>query len=99
MGRHSEDKIEYYYDSHSTEKDLAGEPSVHAMLVRYLINVLNWMFRGQVCAIYKNLNFYYTPDPSEYPMEPDVAILKSIRPQAVRSWKVGRSGPPPEGGV
>ncbi len=53
--------IERYYDCHPTEEDVMGETSVHAMLVHYLMEVLNWLMHKQVCAVHENLNFYLTP--------------------------------------
>ncbi len=67
MEKRVEDEVVYYYDSHPTEEDLMGETSVHAMLIHYLVEVLNWLFHGQVCAIYENLNFYQTSNLKEYP--------------------------------
>jgi Uma2 family endonuclease len=91
-----EDEVRYYYDSHATEKDRMGQPSNHADLVRYLWNVLDWLFQGQTCAIYKNLNFYQTSDPFEYPEEPDLALIKGIAYQKfTKSYRVGKSGPAP----
>lgn len=91
-----EDEVRYYYDSHQTEKDRAGEPSNHSELVRYLRNVLEWLFHEQTCAIYKNLNFYQTSDPFEYPEEPDLAVIKGIAHQrTARHYGVGKDGPAP----
>ncbi len=96
MVEHIEDDIAYYYDSHPTEEDLMGEPSFHAALVHYLMDVLTWLFRGQVCAIYENLNFYQTSNPAEYPLAPDIAVLKEADFHHLRSWKVGKSGSAPQ---
>lgn len=60
MAKQIEDEVAYYYDSHPTEEDLMGESSVHRRLTEYLTQVLRWLFRGQLCAIYANLNFYQT---------------------------------------
>jgi Uma2 family endonuclease len=96
MEKHVEDEVVYYYDSHPTEEDLMGETSFHSNLVRYLTLVLRWLFQGQRCAIYENLNFYQTPDPNEYPLAPDLAVIKGVAFQEVRSWRVGRTGPAPQ---
>jgi Putative restriction endonuclease len=96
MVKHIEDEVKYYYDSHPTEEDLMGEAAVHAALVHYLVEVLTWMFKGQVCAIYENLNIYQTSNRDEYPLAPDVAVLKGITYQFIRSWRVGKSGPAPQ---
>lgn len=96
MGKNLQNEVEYYYDSHPTEEDLMGETSIHANLVRYLFLVLTWLFRGQRCAIYENLNFYHTTDPHEYPLAPDLAVIKGVDYQDLRSWKVDRTGPAPQ---
>ena len=96
MAKQVEHEVAYYYDFHPTEEDLMGETSVHAKLVHYLMEVLNWLFRGQVCAIYENLNFYQTSNPKEYPLAPDIAVIKGIEFKHVRSWRVGKTGPAPQ---
>ena len=96
MAKYVEHEVAYYYDFHPTEEDLMGETSVHANLVHYLIEVLKWLFRGQVSTVYENLNFYQTPNPREYPLAPDIAIIKGVEFKHVRSWRVGKTGPPPQ---
>jgi Uma2 family endonuclease len=96
MAKHIEHEVAYYYDFHPTEEDLMGETSVHATLVHYLIEVLTWLLHGQVCAVYENLNFYQTSNPKEYPLAPDIAIIKGIDFQHVRSWRIGKTGPAPQ---
>ncbi len=73
-----------------------GETSVHATLVHYLIEVFTWLLQGQTCAVYENLNFYQTSNPKEYPLAPDIAIIKGVDFQHVRSWRVGKTGPAPQ---
>jgi Uma2 family endonuclease len=97
MEKRVEDEVVYYYDSHPTEEDLMGETSFHSSLAGYLTLVLRWLFQGQLCAIYENLNFYQTPDPNEYPLAPDIAVVKGAAFQDVRSWRVGKTGPAPQG--
>jgi Uma2 family endonuclease len=97
MARHIEDEVKYYYDSHSTQEDLMGETAFHRALVHYLVEVLTWLFHGQVCAIYGNLNIYQTANVMEYPMAPDVAVIKGVVYQpTARSWRVGKSGSAPQ---
>lgn len=73
-----------------------GENSWHVGLIDYLKAVLHWLFRGQACAIYDNLNFYQTRDLMEYPVAPDLAIIKGVEFRNMRSWAIGRTGPPPQ---
>jgi Uma2 family endonuclease len=97
MARHIEDEVKYYYDSHSTQEDLMGETAFHRALVHYLIEVLTRLFQGQLCALYGNLNMYQTDNTMEYPMAPDVAVIKGVAYQpTTRSWRVGKSGPAPQ---
>ena len=96
MGKSLKNEVEYYYDSHPTLEDLMGETSIHAELVRYLMLVLTRLFRGQRCALYENLNFYQTPNLREYPLAPDIAVIKGVDYRHLRSWKVGKTGPAPQ---
>ena len=73
-----------------------GETAVHAYLVRYLMEVLIWQFHGQSCAVYDNLNFYQTSNRKEYPLAPDIAVIKGVTFRFVRSWRVGKTGPAPQ---
>lgn len=72
-----------------------GENSWHVGLIDYLKAVLHWLFRGQACAIYDNLNFYQTRNLMEYPVAPDLAIIKGVEFRNMRSWTIGRTGPTP----
>jgi Uma2 family endonuclease len=96
MAKELEHEEAYYYDLHPTEEDLMGESSLHADLVSYLMAVLQWQFHDQVCAIYANLNFYQTTDRMEYPMAPDIAVIKGVERRQVISWKIGPSHPVPQ---
>ncbi len=97
MARRIEDEVEYYYDSHSTQEDLMGETAFHRALVSYLVEVLKWLFQGQLCAIYDNLNIYQTANYHEYPVAPDVAVIKGVAYKLLtRSWRMGKSGPAPQ---
>jgi Uma2 family endonuclease len=95
MEKYVQNEVEYYYDSHPTVEDLMGETSFHADLVHYLMEVLRWLFLGQQCAIYENLNFYQTLNPKEYPVAPDIAVIKGVEHRHLRSWTVGKTGPAP----
>ncbi len=89
-------EVSYYYDLHPIEEDLMGESFLHRRLTEYLEQVLIQLFYGQLCAVYANLNFYYRFNWREYPVAPDVAVLKGAPAQVVTSWRVGRSGPAPQ---
>src|SRR5437764_5548329 len=97
MAKRIEQSVEYYYDSHPTKEDLMGETPAHASLVHYLIDVLRWQLREQVCAVYENFNFYQTLDSQEYPLAPDIAVIKGVEFQEqIRSWKVWQAGIVPQ---
>jgi Uma2 family endonuclease len=97
MIEHTSDEVAYYYyDSHPTEEDLMGETLPHAELVHYLMDILNWLFRDHLCAIYENFNFYQTRDKYEKPLAPDLAVIQGITHRPVRSWRVGVHGPAPQ---
>ena len=89
-------KVQYYYDSHPTEEDLMGETAWHDHLIDYLKAVLSWLFREQVCAIYGNLNFYQTRNPREYPVAPDIAVIKGTPYRYIRSWASSYGDPSPQ---
>jgi Uma2 family endonuclease len=95
MVKHIDDEVAYYYDSHPTEEDLMGETSYHSALVDYLMDVLRWLFHDRVCAIYENLNFYYTSNTREKPLVSDIAVITDVAYRHVRSWRIGKSGPTP----
>ena len=95
MAKQIESEVAYYYDSHPIEEDLMGEASDHATLVSYLMTVLTWLFHEQRCAIYENLNFYQTANKYERPLAPDIAVIKGVPFQRVKSWRIGTHGPAP----
>src|SRR5579872_55004 len=89
--------IEYYYDSHLTEEDLMGESTSQDLPVRYLIELLRWLFRSQSCFIPRNLQIYRTENPLEKPISPDIAVFKGfVLPdplkEDIKSWRVGSPG-------
>ena len=97
MEERIKDEVIYYYDWHPTEEDLMGESNPHLDLVTYLVTLLRYLFRDQPCAVYGNLNFYQTRNPHEYPLAPDVAVIKGTAYDPfVISWKVGQDGPAPQ---
>lgn len=92
----SHPKVAYYHDAHPTKEDLVPEASFHARLVRYLIEVLSWLYREQLCAIHDNLNFYQTAYWFEHPLAPDIALIKGVPFLGIKSWRVGTMGPAPQ---
>jgi Uma2 family endonuclease len=93
--RSSDKTISYYYDSHPTEEDLMGETALHITVIRYLVNVLMWLFHEQACSVHENLNFYVTDDEDEYPIVPDIAVIKGVPFALLTSWRIGETGPAP----
>ena len=72
------------------------ETILHAELIEYLMAVLKWLFRRQVCTVCKNLAFFASPERNAPPVAPDIAIVKGIPLQPLNSWRVGRTGPAPQ---
>ncbi|HJT55578.1 MAG TPA: Uma2 family endonuclease [Ktedonobacteraceae bacterium] len=96
MAKQIENEVAYYYDSHPTEEDLMGQTSDHALLINYLMAVLNWLFAGQPCAVYESLNFYQTANEGERPLAPDIAVIQGVTWRRVKSWRIGVYGPAPQ---
>ncbi len=92
----SDKTISYYYDSHPTEEDLMGESTLHHVLIHYLEEVVKWLFHHQTCSVQANLNFYVTDDEDEYPIVPDVAVIKGVPFRHELSWRIGVTGPAPQ---
>jgi Uma2 family endonuclease len=89
-------KVQYYYDFHPTEEDLMGETAWHDSLIDYLKAVLRWLFREQACAMYSDLNFYQTRNYHEYPVAPDIAVIKGISYRYTRNWVLATGDRPPQ---
>jgi Uma2 family endonuclease len=85
--------LTYYYESHPTKEDLMGETTRQFKLVEYLISVLRWLYHNEACFITGNLEIYSTPDYLEYPVAPDIMLVKNIAldeeaQDKVTSWKL-----------
>ena len=96
MAKEMQNEVVYRYDLYPTEEDLMGDNSIHLDLMLYLLQVLRWFFHGQRCSVYANLNFYLTLDSGEYPLVPDVAVIKGVEYQDRQSWSIGITGPAPQ---
>ncbi|MBV9689984.1 MAG: Uma2 family endonuclease [Ktedonobacteraceae bacterium] len=96
MTKHMTDEgAYYYYDLHPTEEDLMGETEDHSTLIYYLRGVLTMLFADRRCRVYYHLNFYQTANRKEYPVAPDIAVIRGVEVGHVRSWRVGKTGPAP----
>jgi Uma2 family endonuclease len=95
MAKYIENEVAYYYDSHPTEEDLMGEVLIHRELIHYLADVLKWLFREQVCVVYENINVFQTSEEDEYPIAPDIAVIKDVESLDIISWRAGIYGPAP----
>ena len=73
-----------------------GESSQHHVVISYLEEVLKWLFHHQACSVYANLNFYITDDENEYPIAPDLAVIKGVPFRHEISWRIGVTGPAPQ---
>ena len=93
-------QIERYYDSHPAPEEEMGQNNFHFNTARYLVGLLEWLYRGQQVYVGGELNIYRTPDPREIPITPDVVVIKGITPseereQELSSYYIGVDGPPP----
>jgi Uma2 family endonuclease len=71
------------------------ENIVHTELVRYLVAVLQWLFRGYLCAICENFAFFPPAEHPGPPVAPGIAIIKGVPRRPLNSWCVGKTGPAP----
>jgi Uma2 family endonuclease len=78
------------------EEEAVPETVVHAELIEYLVAVLKWLFRRQVCMICRNLAFFPPPELHDPPVAPDLAVIKGIPHQLLNNWRVGTTGPAPQ---
>jgi Uma2 family endonuclease len=95
MQEQVEDEVYFSGDFCPMEEESMPETALHAKLIQYLVEVLEWLFRGRLCAIHRNLAFYQAPERKAPPVAPDIAVIKGIPFQPVNSWHVGRTGSPP----
>ena len=96
MGERLEEQVDVCDDfSPWFEEESMPESIVYAQLVRYLVAVLSWLFRGELCAICENFAFF---PPLEQPgpaVAPDIAVIKGVPLRPLNSWRVGQTGPAP----
>lgn len=95
MHEHVEDEVYSYEDFSPIEEETVPENILHAELIQYLVEVLKWLFRGQVCAICRNFAFFPPPERPGPPVAPDIAVIKGVPLRPLNSWQVGRTGPAP----
>ncbi|MDQ2731793.1 MAG: Uma2 family endonuclease [Armatimonadota bacterium] len=93
-------RIDYYYDSHPTEEDLMGESPLQDLLLFYLVQVLNWLYRAEGWYVARNLDLHYTDDVIERPLAPDIAVFigtttKEWVETGRRSWRIHPPLSPP----
>jgi Uma2 family endonuclease len=78
------------------EEESMPESVVHAQLVRYLVAILQWLFRGELCAICENLAFLPPLEQLGPPVAPDIAVIKGVAlDPELKSWRVQSTGPAP----
>jgi len=77
------------------EEESMPESTVHAELIWYLVAVLRWLFRGELCTICENLAFLPPLEQLGPPEAPDIAIIKGVALGPLTSWRVGTTGPAP----
>jgi Uma2 family endonuclease len=96
MDEYSNEQIEVCDDlSPFFEEDSMPESIPHAQLVRYLVAVLNWLFRDSLCAICENFAFFPPLEHTAPPVAPDIALIKGVSLRPLTSWRIGTTGPAP----
>ena len=78
------------------EEESMPESTVHADLIWYLVAVLRWLFRGELCTICENLAFLPPLEQPGPPVAPDIAIIKGVDLGPLTSWRIGTTGPAPQ---
>lgn len=97
-----EEELYYFYDDDENYWKLRQKrddmPSKeHSELKRYLMEVLIWYYRSQICTIYEEFNFYQTSEAGEEPLYPDIAVLKGYTHQeGATSYRLEVTGPAPD---
>jgi Uma2 family endonuclease len=95
MDKRVEDRVDFPDDFSPMEEESMPEAALHDKLIQYLVEVLEWLFHRQWCAIHRNLAFYYIRDRSILTIAPDLAVIKGLPFQPIKSWRVGKTGPAP----
>jgi Uma2 family endonuclease len=97
MSEYVQDEVDVRDDfSPFFEEESMPESIVHAALIHYLVEVLTWLFRGQLCAICENFAFFPPPERPGLPVAPDIAVIKGVALRPLTSWYVGQTGPAPQ---
>ncbi len=78
------------------EEESLPESIVHAELIWYLVAVLRWLFRGELCAICENFAFLPPLEDPGSPVAPDIAVIKGVALRPLSSWRIGTTGPAPQ---
>ncbi len=78
------------------EEESMPESIVHAQLVRYLVAVLQWLFRDSLCAICENFAFLPPLEQPGPPVAPDIAVIKGVALRPLTSWRIQTTGPAPQ---
>jgi Uma2 family endonuclease len=91
-----EDEIAFSNDFSPLEEESMPEAAFHDKLLLYLVEVLEWLFHRQVCAIHRNLAFYRIHEGTVLAVAPDLAVVKGLPFQLVKSWRVDHSRAAPQ---
>src|SRR2546426_10431624 len=95
MHEHVEDEVDFSGEFFPIEEESMPETALHARLIQYLVEVLEWLFHSQICAIHRNLAFFPPLELHEPPVAPDIAVIKGYPFMPIKSWRVGSTGPAP----
>jgi hypothetical protein len=87
--------LDFFPEEYLLEEDDMGESNAQFQLIRYLVEVLEWLFRVEKWYIAGNLELYH-PEVrnSQSKITPDVSVFKDIQislqeRQSLISWNIG----------
>jgi Uma2 family endonuclease len=96
MDEHLEEQIDVCDDLSLYFEEYSPESIVHSELVRYLVDVLRWLFRRELCMICGNFAFFPPLGQPDPPVAPDLAIIKGVPWRPLNCWRIGTTGPAPQ---
>ena len=93
LDRFDGEDVEYYYDTHPTERDLMGDSYEQDIVMTSVADVLKWLYANEGWYIARNLNLYLTGYWMETPRTPDISVFKGVsltlaQRRKIKSWRI-----------
>ncbi len=89
--------LEFFPEEYLLEEDEMGESNAQFQLIRYLVELLEWLFRLEKWHIAGKLELYHQKvRNTQNKITPDISVFKGIeissqQRQKLTSWNIGRS--------